>query len=285
MPGKTRRRRLPMLMVAVVVVVVGGSAGAGAATGARASSRQLATFTVHGSYAWTVPAGVTKVTFDVFGASGGSTTDAGGHVLISSGGAGGEARAQFTVKPGETFEIVVGGRGADGNSTYVIYSGGFNGGGASQYSGSGGGGSDVRLGGHGNGCASTRTCGYTDRVIVGGGGGGGGGGCGLVDRRPSRRCRRGSVRDGCSRRCPLRHAGGRRSRVRPGRIRVRGGADAGRRPRLRRRRRGRLVGGACCRVEGGDGSGGGGGSGFISPFRPPRPPSPAAPVPATGGSP
>jgi hypothetical protein len=262
--GKKLRRRLPMLTVAVVVVVAGSSA---AATGARGSSRQLATFTVHGSYVWRVPAGVTKVTFDVFGASGGNTTDASGRVLIGPGGAGGEAKAQFAVKPGEMFEIVVGGRGADGSTINAIHGGGFNGGGTALNSASGGGGSDVRLAGHGNPCASARACGYPDRIVVGGGGGGGGGGC-----SGSAPDRHGGVGGGLSGTDPnggalfgTQEAGGQGAD--PGgfgyggqqtlaNVHDCGGGGGG----------GWYGGGCCVFVSGRDDSGGGGGSGFTSPF-------------------
>jgi hypothetical protein len=126
----------------------------------------LATFATHGTYAWTVPTGTTTVTFTVFGASGGDVSD--GTILLSKGGPGGEARGRFSVRPGEIFQVVVGGRGSQ--------FGGFNGGGYHKNSsmGAGGGGSDVRIGGLSNGCAQPGACLFTDRIIVGGGGGGGG---------------------------------------------------------------------------------------------------------------
>src|SRR5436189_162782 len=58
---------------------------------ARATVTTLATFSTPGTYVWTVPTGVTAVTFDVYGARGGSVLqNSGGLVnLISTGGAGG----------------------------------------------------------------------------------------------------------------------------------------------------------------------------------------------------
>jgi hypothetical protein len=92
------------------------------------------------SRTWTVPAGVTSVTFDVFGAQGG--------------GLGGEARATIAVSPGQILQLNVGGQD------------GFNGGGSGgRYGESGGGGaSDVRV----------SPFGLADRIIIAGGGGGSG---------------------------------------------------------------------------------------------------------------
>ena len=97
--------------------------------------------------------------FDVFGAQG----DEG--YGFGKGGEGGEARGSFHVTAGQTLEIVVGGPPPRDHESR----GGFNGGGTGVGSGGGGGGaSDVRLGA----CASGKTCGLEDRIIVGGGGGG-----------------------------------------------------------------------------------------------------------------
>src|SRR5881227_114530 len=70
----------------------------GVPSGAPAASTELARFSTPGTYSWTVPSGVRKVTFDVFGASGGNHAD--GHDTTAFGGAGGGARGQFAVKPG-----------------------------------------------------------------------------------------------------------------------------------------------------------------------------------------
>jgi hypothetical protein len=105
---------------------------------------------------WTVPAGVTQATFDVYGAMGGG--------IISNGGLGGRITATLTVTPGDTYQIRVGGRGS--NSAADSY----NGGGAAGVGrflpggGSGGGASDVRSGAFE----------LADRLLVAGGGGGGG---------------------------------------------------------------------------------------------------------------
>ena len=143
-----------------------------------ARATQLARFTVVGNYKWRVPAGVTKVTFDVVGGSGGNAVD--GSVLIARGGAGGHTRATFTVKPGRIFHIAVGGPGSDGSDTQGTtatgaFAGGGNGGVATDgYAGGGGGGgeSDVRVGGRGNNCAFMTGCSIYDRIVVAAGGGG-----------------------------------------------------------------------------------------------------------------
>ncbi len=102
---------------------------------------------------WTVPAGVSSVTFDVFGAQG---AGAEGVAL------GGEARATIPVSPGQVLQINVGGR-SDSSA------GGFNGGGdggVPTFLGrpgfGGGGASDVRV----------SPFGLAQRIIIAGGGGG-----------------------------------------------------------------------------------------------------------------
>jgi len=100
---------------------------------------------------WTVPAGVTQATFDVYGAQGG-----GG----SPSGPGGEAEGTLPVVPGSTLQINVGGQATG-------ITGGFNGGGNASIPGGptgGGGASDVRDGSYG----------LADRLVVAGGGGGDG---------------------------------------------------------------------------------------------------------------
>jgi hypothetical protein len=167
----TRAKRV----VALAAVGIAGFAAIAHVQSAGATT--LKTFTTPGTYAWKVPTGITSVTFDVYGARGGGVNEFIGGVLnvISSGGPGGEAKAKFTVHAGEVFEVVVGGQGGSATAGQQFGAAGFNGGGSggSHYGGGGGGGSDVRVGGRGNPCATAKTCGYTDRIIVGGGGGGG----------------------------------------------------------------------------------------------------------------
>jgi hypothetical protein len=129
------------------------------------SDTTTCTFDTPGTSAWTVPAGVTQATFDVFGAQGGSEP-----TRNRAGGTGGEATATISVTPGDTLQVNVGGRGGDGDLFGLGGAGGFNGGadgGSGFYSGPGGGGgaSDVRSGAFE----------LADRIIVAGGGGGSGG--------------------------------------------------------------------------------------------------------------
>ena len=106
------------------------------------------------------------MTFDVYGASGGNVVAVHNGVLavVSSGGAGGEARARFAVHAGEKFVIAVGGQGGSvTEGAHITGAAGVNGGGfgdddtgcigcGSLVSGGGGGASDVRIGGRGNAC-------------------------------------------------------------------------------------------------------------------------------------
>jgi hypothetical protein len=131
-----------------------------AATGvlafAASASAATETFDYTGSaQTWTVPAGVTSATFDVYGAQGA------GFVPGAFGGVfdpvpGGRATATIAVSPGASIQVNVGGRGLDDQ-------GGFNGGGDGRFGG--GGASDIRIGG------TT----LDDRALVAGGGGGAGG--------------------------------------------------------------------------------------------------------------
>ena len=98
-----------------------------------------------------VPAGVTLITMEAWGAQGGAN-------WVNNVNYGGYAKGDFVVVPGQTLTINVGGQATS-------ITGGFNGGGNGEGSGrGGGGGTDVRLGG------TT----LNDRVIVAGGGGGAG---------------------------------------------------------------------------------------------------------------
>jgi hypothetical protein len=123
---------------------------------------------------WTVPAGVTQATFDVYGATGGTAA-----ISNTPGGAGGGVTATLPVSAGSTYQLVVGGAGTDnGRAPSERAGAGLNGGGAGGNDGGsgegdgggGGGASDVRSGS----CAATLACGLEARILVGGGGGGGG---------------------------------------------------------------------------------------------------------------
>ncbi len=109
---------------------------------------------------FTVPAGVTSVTIEAWGAQGWSGT--------YSGGKGGYAKGTLAVTPGQTLYIFVGGQGTVAIGEGVPSGAGWNGGGLGQTNasitsaGGGGGASDVRAGGTALG----------NRVIVAAGGGG-----------------------------------------------------------------------------------------------------------------
>jgi hypothetical protein len=109
-----------------------------------------------GVQTFVVPAGVTQITVDAYGAQGGSP---------NTGAFGGRIQTNIAVTPGEVLNVYVGGAGS-------LNTGGFNGGGGvfAGTSGAfgGGGASDIRIGGTG----------LTNRVVVAGGGGGtGAAGC------------------------------------------------------------------------------------------------------------
>ncbi|WP_162845944.1 glycine-rich protein [Seongchinamella sediminis] len=115
---------------------------------------------------WVVPAGVTEVSLEAWGAEGGGAYDC-SDVNENDGGLGGYATGTLAVTEGQTLEIYVGGFPGDPGPVSG-QPGGFNGGGdGGRYGAGGGGASDVRVGG------ST----LADRVLVAGGGGGGNGGC------------------------------------------------------------------------------------------------------------
>ncbi|MDB4401271.1 DUF5011 domain-containing protein, partial [Akkermansiaceae bacterium] len=146
------------------------------AIGARADGPDHDVYHYHytgGVQTFTVPAGITSISVDAYGASG--TTGAG------QAGKGGRVQTNLTVTPGDTLNIYVGGSRVYQGS--VVSQGGWNGGGngpGSNYGGvgfPGGGATDIRIGGTA----------LSNRVIVAGGGGGpangsgaGGDGGGLV---------------------------------------------------------------------------------------------------------
>ncbi len=119
---------------------------------------QVTTFLYTGaSQTYTVPAGVTAILIECWGAQGGSATGLDG--VPATGGLGGYSIGELVVTPGQVLQVNVGGAGA------AYGAGGFNGGGqaGTNYGAAGGGGTDVRIGAYA----------LANRVIVGGGGGGG----------------------------------------------------------------------------------------------------------------
>lgn len=159
------------------VVWGSGSGGSGTAYNylgtrfAYADPASLVFFYTGANQTWVVPAGVTEITVDLIGASGGDAypwTSA-----PSRGGKGGRVRAKISTTPGETLNFFVGGRGNNGSNWMAGNTGGalggYNGGGdggktgESTGKGAGGGGaSDIRRGGTAN----------ANRILVAGGGGG-----------------------------------------------------------------------------------------------------------------
>ena len=107
----------------------------------------------NGPQSWTVPVGVTEITVDAKGGSGGSA-------LPYVGGLGARAQCRINVIPNEVLQINIGGAGL---SSTAGGSGGYNGGGAGS-GGGGGGATDIRRGGSA----------LTDRILIAGGGGGAG---------------------------------------------------------------------------------------------------------------
>ncbi len=115
-----------------------------------------------GVQTFTVPAGVTSLSVDMKGATGGAYGCAG-----VTPGYGGRVQCTLAVTPGQVLNVYVGGVGTSGICTTPTPSaGGFNGGGTSgtgySYGGGGGGATDIRIGGTA----------LSDRKVVAGGGGG-----------------------------------------------------------------------------------------------------------------
>ncbi len=110
------------------------------------------TFAFTGSVqSYVVPSGVTSLTLEAWGAQGGAN-------WVNNVNYGGYAKGVFTVVPGQTLQLFVGGQP-------TTTAGGFNGGGNGDAAGKGGGGgTDVRVSPYS----------LTDRIIVAGGGGGAG---------------------------------------------------------------------------------------------------------------
>ena len=119
-----------------------------------ACSFNSVSFTLPGTYTWTVPAGVTSVQVVAVGGGGGGGGISGTHAG-QAGGAGALVTSTLAVAAGQVFNIVVGAGGGAGTTP------------PDGSCGAGGGG----------GGASSVDAGSTGQVIGGGGGGGGGGGC------------------------------------------------------------------------------------------------------------
>ncbi|MFI6641273.1 hypothetical protein [Streptomyces sp. NPDC050504] len=151
--GRLRRRLTALALPGTLTFALVGTGLVALAPPAAADTETTFSYT-GGAQSYTVPAGVTAIVVDAFGAQGEE-----GAVGGNAGGRGGRAKAQLPVTPGQVLQVNVGSVG------------GWNGGGAGgagtrpgAYGGSGGGASDVRADGYGLG----------DRLLVAGGGGGGG---------------------------------------------------------------------------------------------------------------
>ena len=152
------KRSLSLLMALAMLLFAGS-----------VQAQQTFTFTFTGGVqTFVVPAGVTLLQVDAFGAQGGQ-----GDAL---GGKGGRIETTIVVTPGETLSLIVGGAGGNSGGSGQPGPGGFNGGGdggrgnsffsptGAFFGGGGGGASDIRRGG------TT----LANRIVVAGGGGGGG---------------------------------------------------------------------------------------------------------------
>jgi glycine rich protein len=152
------------LVLAGAILLAGGAGSALAAPSCAPSGADtVCTFSTPGADTFTVPAGVSEASFDLFGAQGGSVDG-------FFAGRGGRASAELALTPGATLTVVVGGAGGSSPGCSFFKPGGVGGvnggapGGSGACEGPGGGGaSDVRIGGTG----------LSDRVLVAGGGGGG----------------------------------------------------------------------------------------------------------------
>ena len=142
--NKAERKHTKISLWLICLLLLGGMFGANAQT----------TFNyTGGQQTWVVPAGVTSVDIECWGAQGGASQSG-----TAVGAKGGYAKGTLAVTPGETLYIYVGGQGTASGGA------GYNGGGtgATTPRGGGGGASDVRQGGTA----------LSNRKIVAGGGGG-----------------------------------------------------------------------------------------------------------------
>ncbi|MFJ9933888.1 Ig-like domain-containing protein [Streptomyces virginiae] len=152
------------MSLALVPLLAGPAAAQGCV---QTGSQVVCTFDYTGAaQTFTVPSGVTQLSVDARGASGGAA--AGNDNPGGGGGAGAEVAGTLAVVSGQTLQVNVGGAGGVGTDS-APGAGGFNGGGTggssdSAYGGGGGGASDVRSG----------TLDLASRLVTAGGGGGGG---------------------------------------------------------------------------------------------------------------
>ena len=155
----------------IIIILLGLFGGAG-----QSAFGQSQTFTTSGSF--TVPAGVTSITIQCWGAGGGGSTITSNGARGGGGGGGAYASSVYTVTPGNTYNLTVGTGGAANssggntffNTSWVIAEGGHGGTSNSTIAGAGG-----------TVASSLGTTRYAGGAGAAGGGtnsGGGGGGAG-----------------------------------------------------------------------------------------------------------
>jgi hypothetical protein len=169
----------------VAVGVIGLVCAGVCAASASAAQTSVTINQANGFQGWTVPAGVSSIKLDVWGAGGGAGWGAAGPG--GAGGAGAEVTATLAVSAGEWLGFGVGQAGANGSPSAPgcvfdlqtnVSQGGFGGQGGAATAGSGAYGDYCFGGGSGGGGGDTIVLdrGFDTLMDVGGGGGGGGGG-------------------------------------------------------------------------------------------------------------
>lgn len=120
---------------------------AAVANGGSGVPQAILAWTDPGTYLWTVPAGVTRICAEVYGAGGGGSNGASAPgTVVYGGGSGGYAKASIPVTPGDSVTIIVGTGGSPGSGTFSASCSGTAGGntniitGAYTVAGAGGGG-------------------------------------------------------------------------------------------------------------------------------------------------
>jgi hypothetical protein len=143
-------------------------------------------FEVQGTFDWTVPSGITSICVEVWGGGGGSAY---GYGLDNGfgGGGGGYGYQCFSVIPGTTYQVIVGGNSSVGTLISATAggggaSGGIGGTSSATFSINGGNGGTFGGGNGGNGSAGGSGSG-SNGGIPGGGAGAGCGNCGTVGGR------------------------------------------------------------------------------------------------------
>src|SRR4051812_9429978 len=121
---KTATRKATIGLAASMLATTLGTALAAAP--ANADLQGTATFGTPGNYTWTVPAYVNTIDVELFGAAGGDQRTA--YSDVEHGAPGGRVQASVPVTPGQTYAIVVGGKGGTAGGTNPG-TGGFGGGG------------------------------------------------------------------------------------------------------------------------------------------------------------